>query len=439
MDELRVPTTEELVMMSSRGLELVEQQFDLAHRRLLASRALMVQRVDAVSGFVEDGHRNITAWVRATNNWPHRDARDLVRLANAMKWMPGFQTACLEGLIGLPQMHAIAAVAANPRSRDHLEGADALFTDAAQRLSIDDLGIFLRHWEALADEDGARSRHDRAIRDRRARVAFVGARMHLDAHGPAHDGLTFEAVLAQFVDLEWQLEWDMLAAVHGDQMHAGLMERTPQQRSFDALQRIFSAAAGSREAGSEPTINILIDQATFERELHRIIGDEPEPVDPNVHAATRRCEDTDGHPLDPHAVTAMALVARVRRVVLGAGDVVINMGRRQRLFTGPAREAVLFAHRRCTRVGCNVPSSRCQADHLTPHGQHGLTDVDNGAPACSVHNRHRNHGYRTVRDPAGLYHTIRPDGTEVGWPVFRTNMHGLGLIRDELFSPEPDP
>jgi hypothetical protein len=432
-----VPDLDQLVMMSPADVEVAGQQLDYLYRVVVASNALMLQRVEASGAFHLDDHRNVAAWGRATNNWSNAEAARMVKLARAMKALPHFAEACLAGRIGVPQMHAVAAVSANPRVREHLDGADDLFVQSAEGLPFDDLVTFLRHWEELADTEGARSRHDRAVRDRRASLSFVGERAFLDAQGPVHDGMIFEDVLQRFVDLEWQLEWDMLAAVHGEAMHAGLMERTNQQRWFDALHRVFSAADGSKEAGARATINIVIDQATFEHELARIAGEQPAPLDPNVHAATRRCETADGRVLDPHAVTATALVAHVRRVVIGADGVVLNMGRRQRLFTGPAREAVLMAHRRCTRVGCNIPGSRCEGDHLVPYAQGGATDVVNGGPGCDPHNRGGNKGFRVVRDARGLYHTIRPDGSEVGWPVFRTHVRALRFLTRSDLAADP--
>lgn len=38
---------------------------------------------------------------------------------------------------------------------------------------------------------------------------------------------------------------------------------------------------------------------------------------------------------------------------------------------------------------------------------------------CDHHNPMKNKGYRTWRDADGLWHTYRPDGTELGWPVHR--------------------
>jgi hypothetical protein len=345
----------------------------------------------------------------------------MVKLAKAMRVLPRFAAAALAGELGVAQMHQVAKVAANPRVGEHLADADELFTTAARDLPFDDCSIVLRHWEELADADGARSRHDRAVLDRRASVHFVGERSFLDAQGPAYDGVIFEEVLAHFIELEWQTEWDLLAAIHGEAMHAGLMERTHSQRSFDALQRVFAAAAGSSGSGPAVTVDIVIDQATYEHQLEAMLGGDPAAIPPS-HAPSRRCEDAKGRVVDPRAVVAASLVGQVRRLVIGADGVVLNMGRRQRLFTGQLREAVLLSARRCTVIGCTVPCHRCQADHLEPASRGGPTDVANGGPACNFHNPSKNNRTRTMRDAKGRWHTYRPDGTEIGWPTIRTNL-----------------
>jgi hypothetical protein len=430
--DLRVPTADELVVMSPIEVESVAHQLEVVRRRVEAASALMVQRVDQVAAYAADGHRRVGAWGRATNNWSGAESAAMVKLAKAFRALPKFAEASLAGEVGVAQMHAVARVASNPRVKHHLADADELFTTAARDLPFDDCSIVLRHWEELADADGARSRHDRAMRDRRAAVRFVGERSFLDVSGPSYDGVIFEEVLAHFIDLEWRTEWDLLAATHGDQMHAGLMERTHSQRSFDALQRVFAAAAGSNEAGPAVTVDMVIDQTTYEHQLEEMLGGDPAPIPP-AHAPNRRCEDAKGRVVDPRAVVAASLVGQVRRLVVAADGVVLNMGRRQRLFTGQLREAVLLSARRCTVIGCTVPGHRCQADHLVPAAQGGPTDAANGGPACRFHNPFKNNGTRTMRDAKGRWHTYRPDGTEIGWPTIRTTlrhaataMHALG-------------
>jgi hypothetical protein len=61
-----------------------------------------------------------------------------------------------------------------------------------------------------------------------------------------------------------------------------------------------------------------------------------------------------------------------------------------------------------------VDQRRCQTDHTTSWATSGPTRPDNGGIACARHNRWKQHGYRTWRDPNGHWHTYRPDGTEIG-------------------------
>lgn len=432
--ELGAVTAEELAGWSPAGLQMRAHELEVLRRRAEAASADLMRRVDEAGAYKADGHRSVAAWGRATNNWSGGEAAAMAKLARAMRLLPRFAELALAGELGVQQMHAVARVVANPRVREHVAGADDLFCNAASELPFDDLMVVLRHWEELADADGARARHDRAMRDRRAALRFVGERSYLEAEGPAYDGVVCEEVLQHFIDLEWRTEWDLLAAIHGDAMHAGLMERTHAQRSFDALQRVFATAAGAKGdngAGVAVTVDILIDQATFEHELEHWLDGEPEPIPPS-HAPHRRCEDTKGRVVDPRAVVAAALVGQVRRVVLGAEGVALDMGRRRRLFTGALREAVLLSSRRCPYPGCMVPAKLCQADHLRPAGRGGHTSVKNGAPGCGHHNRWKNNGTITLRDAKGLWHTYRPDGTEIGWPVIRTNLKYLKNALDSL-------
>ena len=189
------------------------------------------------------------------------------------------------------------------------------------------------------------------------------------------------------------------------------MPRSDAQRRFDALYAIFERAA-TVEPGAKaaiPLVNFVIDVPTLERLLNRT-GDTSAPADPRQ----RRCETVAGIPIPPGDVVAAMIWGQVRRVVVDSAGVVINMGRRQRLFRGNAREAVLLQSSRCVMAGCATPIRRCEADHLMEWGRHGHTDGPNGAPVCGRHNRLKNSGYRVHRDDHGFWHTYRPDGTEIG-------------------------
>jgi len=117
-------------------------------------------------------------------------------------------------------------------------------------------------------------------------------------------------------DLEWREEWEQGVAEHVQAMCPGLMARTDAQRSFDALKRVFDAAASSPGGGVDAVVNIVIDEATFEHHQEQALGGDPEPILPILpkQAAVRRCEDGRGTVIDPRAdvVAQDAFVAGVR-------------------------------------------------------------------------------------------------------------------------------
>jgi hypothetical protein len=156
----------------------------------------------------------------------------------------------------------------------------------------------------------------------------------------------------------------------------------------------------------------VVDRATFEHHLRRAAGATVEPIDPATFAQ-RRCETLDGDPVDPDDMLVAAVIGHVRRVVLDSAGVVIDFGRKRRLFDGNVREAIRIADRFCFFPGCRCRSGRCQVDHSTPWSADGTTSTINGGPGCGSHNRHRNRRYRTWRDPDGRWHVYRPNGSEI--------------------------
>ncbi len=149
------------------------------------------------------------------------------------------------------------------------------------------------------------------------------------------------------------------------------------------------------------------------------MGARPASLDPND--PHNKCETNTGVPVDPFDMMVATTIGTVRRVVLDSAGVVVNMGRKQRLFTGALRDAVMMQSKRCTCAGCSVPAAHCQADHTLPWANAGPTNTDNGGPACAHHNRWETTGYTTRRDPNGHWHHHRPDGTEIGWRSGNTN------------------
>lgn len=410
----QVPSTIEIAAMSARDLELLARELDSQRRRVETALATLVHRVDASGAFGNDGHRSAKAWGRATCNWSGGEAARFLKTGRMLHRFESAATAAAKGELGVAQMHALAQVVANPRVAEHLNASEDLLVSQASALDYDDYVTFLAHWEAVADADGAHGDHERAHRDRTAHLSIIGERFYFDATAGAVAGAGMMHVFEQFCRAEWLADWDAGVQRYGDDMAVHLMERTDAQRRFDATHAIFGAAATSGQSPTgEPVVNIVVGYELFEHHMRRALGERPAPLDPSN--PTHRCETADGVVIDPHDMLVAAALGQVRRVVLDSAGVIVDVGRKQRLFTGALRDAVMLVSHRCVWPGCCRPASQCEVDHVLPFSHAGPTAASNGGPVCGHHNRWKSRGYRTWRDPDGQWHQYRPDRTEVGW------------------------
>jgi len=319
------------------------------------------------------------------------------------------------GEVGVDQVRAIAKVHANRRCTAQLPNSEALLVEHALRLEFQDFAVVLGRWEALADTDGAHRDHNRAHDDRDAFVVPVGAEVHLRAHCGTTQGAVLREIFDRFVEAQFHADWDTAKATHGNLVTKDLLARTDRQRRSDALFAIFHAAASTTPGAQapEPVLNILIDHTTFEAHLAHLAGGPPPVTDPTA-VDRYRCETTTGIPIDPADAVIAALIGHVRRVVIDSTGTVIDLGRKRRLFTGAAREAIEVLQRRCWWGACEVRDT--QIDHTTAWAEGGSTSPDNGGPACGRHNRIKTRGYTTHRHPDGHWTTHRPDGTPITQP-----------------------
>ena len=243
---------------------------------------------------------------------------------------------------------------------------------------------------------------------------------HLDARCGSLSGAELKTIFDHFVDAEFLADWDKAKVEHGDATTKAHLERTDGQRRFDALYAIFQKAAASSRGVRRPkwsptwsstTPPTSASWSTWPPGYGPTLIRTPKPSAAPPSTVTRSNRPKRWPP---------SLFGKLRRVVIGADSVVIDLGRSQRLFTGSARLAVQLGNTECFWPGCHVPVSHCQIDHLRPLAERddgsggGRTNPDNGGPACGKHNRHKEHGYTVQRDPTGHWHTIRPDGTEIG-------------------------
>ncbi len=407
----------EVAGLDAAGLAARLVELEHERRRVEAEVAVVVAEAHRRGAYRVDGHRSVRGWVAALTRCSDARSRQVQRLGRLVRPVPQVVARLHEGSIGVDQAAELARAGANQRCGDQfVEVAEVLVAQAAT-LPFHDFRTCVRRWEMLADADGAWRDHEVAEAQRTASVVNLDGVCHLSARGAGAKGAVMAEIFARFVDAEFRTDCDEARARYGSDVPAALLARTDAQRRFDALYEIFLAAAAAPPdaVAPGPVVNIAVDLVTFETHLarRRLLG----RVDPPAPAGSpvgRRCETVEGTLVHPDVAVDAALVGHVRRVVFDSPSSVVDLGHRRRLFTGAARDAALLQSARCIHDGCPVSGHRCQVDHLTPWGEGGATDADNGGPKCHHHNQFaRRHGYRTRRHPDGTWHTYRPDGTEI--------------------------
>jgi len=101
------------------------------------------------------------------------------------------------------------------------------------------------------------------------------------------------------------------------------------------------------------------------------------------------CELANGQVVTPGSLLPWLTQADIERAVFHAGGRV-EVSATSRLFSGATRRAIEVRDRRCVHPTCEVPSERCQVDHIVPWAAGGPTTQENGRLLCGFHNRLRN-------------------------------------------------
>ena len=359
-----------------------------------------------------DGHASAKIMTRHVNKLSGAEAAGRDRCRRMFADLHEIAAAYRAGTVGTDQVMVLARVWSNPRVRHAMGTRQGRFLKDARRLSFPRFRDRVLEWQRITDEDGAEPARNRTFENRNAQLV----QNHFDESWDMHailtsgDGAAMKEVLDAYCRALFEADWAEAREQLGDAASLTDLSRTNAQRRADALRQIFADAIGNK-AGLAPagfTHSIVWSAETFEEMVRRFHGGTPQPFDPETY----RCETSNGVAVDPTEAFANAVVNKIRRVVIDAKGVVIDLGQ-ARLFTSFAKEAVRLSGRECYWPGCWVPASRCESDHLKEHSGGGRTCPGNGAPCCGRHNRWKQKGYRVWRDDAGQIHVHRPDGTVI--------------------------
>jgi len=410
----------DLTRLSERGLAPADsvqaaawlQELEAIERQSKALSIDLMGAIDRAGLHYDDGHTSAKVMARHVVKLSGAEAAGRDRCRRMFVHLELIATEYRAGRLGTDQVMLLARVWANPRVQDAMKRRQKRFIKDARRLSFPRFRSRVLEWQRLADEDGAEPERDRTFENRNAQLVQNHFDQSWDLKGifGAEDGAAMSELLNAYVQALFDADWAEARARLGDAACTSDLSRTDAQRRADALRQIFADAAAN-QAGMAPSRfvhNIVWSADAWEEMVRRCAGGTPTPFDPD----TFRCETPDGVSLDPTEAFANAIQNKIRRVVIDAKGVVIDMGT-ARLFTGLARDAVRIAGRECFWPGCWVPASRCETDHLHDHAKGGRTNPGNGAPGCGRHNRWKQKGYKVWRDNNGQIHVQRPNGTEI--------------------------
>lgn len=400
------------------------RELELTMRRSEAEMARLVAEVDRRGSWDVDGHRSIRGWMKANANWSNHQVTHRRRLARLVATIPEAGDALADGHIGIAQAEELARARANPRCGDQLEDAADVLLEHAEHLSYEHFRTCVRRWEILADADGAHRDRDRNHENRTALVTELDGATHISASGgTALDAAEFQAIFDRFLQSEFDEDVAARTEAYGPNAPADLLPRSNAQRSYDALRSIFRAAAAAGPDAARPVdvlINVVVDQFSYELALagHQLLPEPNDLVEPPIDR--RRSETDTGIALTPADVVQASLRGLVRRAVMDTAGVIVDLGRRQRLFTGGARDAAKLMASRCDHPGCDVPITGTEVDHAAEWVRdHGHTNPGNATNTCRAHNKHKHRaGVTVTRSRSGYLIFRRHDGSVMS-PVGR--------------------
>jgi hypothetical protein len=250
------------------------------------------------------------------------------------------------------------------------EGEDEM-VDWARQFRFGSFARTMAYWVQRADPDGDERNAKRQHHSRRANLSqSLDGLWFLDALLDQIGGEILSNALKRIEDELFAADWAEAKARVGANVCVADLPRTAPQRRADALvemaQRAMAMPLGSRLP--EPLLCILVGYES---------------------SAQRICELASGTVISPSAVLPWLTSAYLERVVFDGRSRVIDVGVRQRLFTGATRRAIEVRDRQCYDPYCDKRAADCQVDHIQPYSEGGLTTEANGRMACGSHNRRR--------------------------------------------------
>ncbi len=328
---------EELALLTNDALAVATA----AHTRAMA--ALDVSRQWEV-----DGARSAAAWLAWKRHLPMGRTRAVLRCGRELRDLPLTEAAFLEGRVTSDHVRLLAqARDANPEA---FEPCEADLVGLAESLLFQSFQVAVRYWCHRYDPDGVEA--DAVERWNRRNVSCSPTWGGIAIKGWL-DPISGEIVKRELDRLEQEMfeaEWAELREREGDGASVGALARATWQRRADALVEMARRSASlvdhpERNAPARVLLSVLT-------------GDE---------SMARICELSSGTVVTPGEVLPLLKDCDLERLVFDSASRVVDVGVRQRCFTGATRRAIEVRDRQCVHGSCTLPAERCEIDHKQPY------------------------------------------------------------------------
>jgi hypothetical protein len=370
-----------LASLSDEGLLSCLDACAAVAARVAAVQMRIIERVEVREIARSVGASSTKALVRDRLRLSPSEAKRLCDLATALSRLDVLATGLGEGRVNVGQAEVIVkSLGELPPELGAIERAkaEAHLVDLAAQFSPADLGTLGRHLIHVIDPDWAERHEAEAVRREEdlayARRSFTLAPDHLtgrvrvtgwlDAEAAAIVRAAIDPLCAPGATLTRLLDRDGLPAVVDD--------RSPGQRRADAIEEVcrYVLAAGHlpESGGDRPQITVTVG------------------FDPLRQALGVGMLDT-GVPVSPETARRLACDAQIVPAVLDGAGAVLDLGRERRLWSGPARRAVLLRDKGCAFPGCDRPARWTDIHHVHHWAHGGSTDLNNAVALCGHHHR----------------------------------------------------
>jgi hypothetical protein len=333
---------------------------------------VLIREFDERAGWLKWGLESCSQWLHWRCDLSRCAAREKVRVAHALKALPGIAMAFSDGRLSYSKVRALTRVA-TPANEDALL-TFALSTTAAR---VEERCHQMRNTMPGALES-AKQVHAR--REVRAFRDIGRGIMTLTVELPLEEGALVCQALDKAVEAAGEKGPEFEAEGWGAQQADGLLAIA---RSY-----LWGGSEGASSTADAYQVVVHVDGAALQGEEGR--------SDLAVESVKRLCCDGSVVPM-----------------VDGANGEPLSVGRKQRTVPAAMKRALWSRDRGCSFPGC-THTRYVDAHHVRHWADGGETSMENTMLLCSAHHRlvHEG-GYAIRKDTSGGWYFRRPDGRAI--------------------------